>query len=201
MAKGGVCLNYPDRFIDLETGETCHASCERNALVVFYESEGGMTLDEAICHAREVSEKNYEVGVLWHANPDDEELDVYCECAKDHLQLAEWLEDYKRLKSLEEEVYEKTKSCENCKYDDRGEDEQPCVECCERYMLKFEPELKPCPFCGGKAKVRSEDRKKGKAYWAHCAEPIETGCDVRPVTCRFDTPEEAAEAWNRRADK
>lgn len=31
MAKSGVCLNCPDRFIDLETGETCHASCERYA--------------------------------------------------------------------------------------------------------------------------------------------------------------------------
>ena len=69
--------------------------------------------------------------------------------------------------TLDEVICHKTKSCESCKYDDRGEDEQPCVECCERYMLKFEPkskesELKPCPFCGGKAKVRSEDRKKEK---------------------------------------
>ena len=31
MAKSGVCLNCPDRFINLETGETCHASCERYA--------------------------------------------------------------------------------------------------------------------------------------------------------------------------
>lgn len=41
--------------------------------------------------------------------------------------------------TLDEVICHKTKSCENCKYDDRGEDEQPCVECCERYMLKFEP--------------------------------------------------------------
>lgn len=98
------------------------------------------------------------------------------------------------------------KSCRFCKYGDGGEDEYPCIECTERYSNQFEPKpkepkLKMCPFCGGKAKVRSEDRKKGKAYWAYCAEPIETGCDVRPVTCKFDTKEEAIEAWNRRADK
>lgn len=44
-----------------------------------------MTLDEAIEHARHVAE-------------------VVCDgCAEDHLQLAEWLEEYKRLKLLEEE--------------------------------------------------------------------------------------------------
>lgn len=42
-----------------------------------------MTLDEAIKHARHVAEA------------------VCAGCAEDHLQLAEWLEDYKRLKELE----------------------------------------------------------------------------------------------------
>lgn len=44
-----------------------------------------MTLDDAIKHARYVAEADC-VG-----------------CAEDHLQLAEWLEDYKRLKKLEKE--------------------------------------------------------------------------------------------------
>lgn len=168
----------------------------------------GMTLDEAIYHAREVAEKNYEAGMLCHANPDDEELeDAYCEYAKDHLQFAEWLEDYKRLKLLEEEsqfttynssneteeVYEKTKSCENCKYDDKGADEYPCVECCERYLLKFEPkpekpEMKPCPCCGGKAGTE-------KVSWDWVVECEECHLSTRV----YPTPEEAAKAWNRRA--
>lgn len=118
----------------------------------------------------------------------------------------EWLCEEAKPDNKPEEPLEGIRSCEDCIYEDRSENEKPCIECKERYLLKFEPKpkepkLKTCPFCGGKAKVRSEDRKKGKAYWAYCAEPIETGCDVRPVTCKFDTKEEAIEAWNRRADK
>ena len=96
-----------------------------------------------------------------------------------------------------EEVYEKTKSCENCRYDDRGADEYPCVECCERYLLKFEskpkePELKPCPFCGEKVRL------------------IENGERTYSISCRtincymcgnmswYASKEEAAKAWNRR---
>lgn len=52
--------------------------------------------------------------------------------------------------------------------------------------------LKPCPFCGGKAKIR------GEKYWRPRVS--------RNVICTkcfsnsgwFDTEEEAAEAWNRR---
>lgn len=116
-----------------------------------------MTLDEAIYHAREVAEKNYKVGMLCHANPDDEELDVYCECAKDHLQLAEWLEDYKRLKLLEEENQSaagkqiaKRPYYEGDGYDPEGEliyDTWRCPNCGEAYEVDYD-EYDYCPNCG-----------------------------------------------------
>lgn len=108
------------------------------------------------------------------------------------------------------EIKKSMKGCAECAHASKTIHEYPCSECGRSYPDKFELKpkktrqsefLKPCPFCGGKAKVRSEDRKKGKAYWAYCAEPIETGCDVRPVTCRFDTLKKAVEAWNRRAQE
>lgn len=51
-------------------------------------------------------------------------------------------------------------------------------------------ELKPCPFCGGEAHyVKCSD---GEA-WVRCK-------DCGTETAIFDSVEEAAEAWNRRAD-
>lgn len=49
-------------------------------------------------------------------------------------------------------------------------------------------ELKPCPFCGGKAHVVD-----GIDYWILCED-----CHCR--TGFFDRAEDAAEAWNRRAE-
>ena len=54
-----------------------------------------MTIDEAIAHAREVSEEKYNDGFLCHANPDDGKLDECVKCAQEHEQLAEWLEELK----------------------------------------------------------------------------------------------------------
>ena len=52
-----------------------------------------LTLKEAISHAKEVAEKNYWQGMLCHANPNDEKLDKYIECGREHEQLAGWLEE------------------------------------------------------------------------------------------------------------
>ena len=55
-------------------------------------------------------------------------------------------------------------------------------------------ELKPCPFCGGEPFVDYYDYEKyGKTYVICC-----NGCHAE--TFERDTPEEAAEAWNRRVD-
>lgn len=61
-----------------------------------------------------------------------------------------------------EDSFEKTSSCENCRHDDKGTDEYPCAECCERYLLKFEPkpkrpEMKTCPCCGGRVGIVKHD--------------------------------------------
>ncbi len=64
--------------------------------------------------------------------------------------------------------------------------------------MMSEIELKPCPFCGGKAKfaLGEEYREEHKQAndWVECE-----SCGVE--TAYFDTAEEAAEAWNRRVRK
>ncbi len=91
-----------------------------------------------------------------------------------------------------EDPLEKTSNCENCIYNSKGTDEYPCVECKERYILKFEPkpkepEMKPCPCCGGKAGME-------EISWDWVVE-----CEKCQLSTRaYPTPEEAAKAWNSR---
>lgn len=63
-----------------------------------------MTIDGAIAHAREAAKEKYLQGMLCHANPNDEELDGYIECGREHEQLAEWLEELKELRSYKEKM-------------------------------------------------------------------------------------------------
>ncbi len=58
-----------------------------------------MKIDEAIAHAREIAKQKYAEGMLCHANPNDEKLDRCIECAKEHDQLADWLEELKELRA------------------------------------------------------------------------------------------------------
>ena len=63
----------------------------------------------------------------------------------------------------------------------------------ERKMSEIK--LKPCPFCGGEAEFvlgeeYREEHKQSKD-WIQCS-----SCGIE--TPYFDTPEKAAEAWNRR---
>lgn len=83
-----------------------------------YQEEKTM-INEVITHEREIAKKNYLQGMLCHANPNDEELDGCIECARDHEQLAEWLEElqkYKQIGTLEEvrEAMEKQRAKKPC---------------------------------------------------------------------------------------
>lgn len=53
-------------------------------------------------------------------------------------------------------------------------------------------ELKPCPFCGGKAMFIKDDDNPSEWCWVRCL-------NCRCHTKMFDTPTDAAVAWNRRA--
>lgn len=61
-----------------------------------------------------------------------------------------------------------------------------------------EIKLKPCPFCGGKASLLSEMCFGKQAWFVACGG---IGCGVMPETIDADTPQEAAEIWNRRAGR
>lgn len=55
-------------------------------------------------------------------------------------------------------------------------------------------ELKPCPFCGGKAEIKPACNFGVTMYGAGC---IDDNCTATITGCR--TPELAADAWNSRA--
>lgn len=63
------------------------------------------------------------------------------------------------------------------------------------------PELKPCPFCGGKAQIVSfrtyieRFHGMGRKFYVNC-----TDCGIDGPGTHF-TESDAANAWNRRAEK
>ena len=64
---------------------------------------------------------------------------------------------------------------------------------------KDEIELKPCPFCGSEAEIRSLDKSifnpaapEEFIFFGGCTKCGTTGPD-------YETPEKAAAEWNRRA--
>ena len=62
-----------------------------------------MTLDEAIAHAREVAERNRKQYKNCPSDRTDIRYQTCEECAKQHEQLAQWLEDYKYIKQGKKE--------------------------------------------------------------------------------------------------
>ena len=66
-----------------------------------------LSLDEAIIHAREVAEKKYLEGFLCYANSgnieNDKKNDECIKCAKEHEQLAEWLEELKKYREMKDQ--------------------------------------------------------------------------------------------------
>lgn len=57
-------------------------------------------------------------------------------------------------------------------------------------------ELKPCPFCGGEAKVHFYPELGGR--FAVMCESDFAVCNVKPRTGWFRAKKKATEAWNRR---
>lgn len=56
-------------------------------------------------------------------------------------------------------------------------------------------ELKPCPFCGGEAKIVTYRNEYSRIN------PTLVGCSVcKTQTALYDKRKEAIKAWNRRAD-
>lgn len=65
---------------------------------------GKLTLEEAIVHAKEVAEKNYRGVDFESIDYIDDDIKANCiKCAEEHMQLAEWLEELKSYKDLEEQ--------------------------------------------------------------------------------------------------
>ncbi len=69
------------------------------------------------------------------------------------------------------------------------------------------PELKPCPFCGGDAKIKNVVRKVYEAYrlfyFVECSSCLGTSgfhLECYPDSKNHKAKKEAAQAWNRRAD-
>lgn len=62
-----------------------------------------------------------------------------------------------------------------------------------------EIKLKPCPFCGREAEIVSSKLNSGGRVWyVQCPW---TDCEVSTETFDRDTPQEAAELWNCRANE
>lgn len=69
-------------------------------------------------------------------------------------------------------------------------------------------ELKPCPFCGGKAIIKAFNKKYGFAIWCQCKECCARTDEYCPNTDNEDTAidniesckAKAVEQWNRRAN-
>lgn len=57
-----------------------------------------MMIDEAIEYEKKLAKEIYVEAMLCHANPDDDKLDDCIENGKYHEQIAEWLEELKKLR-------------------------------------------------------------------------------------------------------
>ena len=65
---------------------------------------GRLTLDDAISHAKEVAEKNYRGADFESIDSVDNDIKTNCiKCAEEHEKLAEWLEELKSYRDLEEQ--------------------------------------------------------------------------------------------------
>lgn len=60
-------------------------------------------------------------------------------------------------------------------------------------------DLKPCPFCGGKASKESREYGNGSTYaWVFC---LKCGCSTPkiPISLDYSARDKANDLWNKRA--
>ena len=63
-----------------------------------------LTIEESIAHTKEIAEKNYRGVEFESIDSIDDDIKANCiKCAEEHEQLAEWLEELKSYKDLEEQ--------------------------------------------------------------------------------------------------
>lgn len=61
-----------------------------------------MTLDEAIAHAREVAKRQRDAQIKYFGRLTCDSIEKLNKCEKEHEQLAEWLEELKELREVED---------------------------------------------------------------------------------------------------
>lgn len=81
-----------------------------------------MTLEEAIIHSREVAREKRTEGCI--------------ECAKEHEQLAEWLEELQTLRKVYDFVCEYMGASCCCKYDFRHKCDSDCATHWDEFFMK-----------------------------------------------------------------
>ena len=59
--------------------------------------------------------------------------------------------------------------------------------------------LKPCPFCGSKAELRTMSYSGGKVYGVFCIADLGADYQHGHFIDNYRTPEEAVAAWNMRS--
>ena len=108
-----------------------------------------LTLEEAIVHAKEVAEKNYRGADFEPIDYIDDDIKANCvKCAEEHEQLAEWLEELKSYKNLEEQGLLVRLPCKEA-YSQSG----------DFVYLIYDYEIIECVHCG-----LGIDPLSGKAY-------------------------------------
>lgn len=63
--------------------------------------------------------------------------------------------------------------------------------------MSKEIKLKPCPFCGGEAKLLKDEFGSTAGWWYAACSNLD--CGIYVVAAVRPTPQEAAKLWNRRA--
>ena len=61
-------------------------------------------------------------------------------------------------------------------------------------------ELKPCPFCGGEAKLLTLTYNGGKVYGVFCTADLEQEYQHGHFIDNYDNKDEAIADWNRRTN-